>query len=75
MADGKILTLSLIIDSIARYSIPFWNEMIFSWLFSSDPVEQGADEVRIYEIRVTNTVDGGSDRCVSCLTADNQETE
>ena len=49
--------------------------MIFSWLFSSDPVEQGADEVRIYEISVTNTVDGGSDRCVSCLTADNRETE
>ena len=48
---------------------------MFSWLFATDSDEQGGDEIRIYEIRVTNTVSGGSDRCVRCLTMDNQETE
>jgi hypothetical protein len=59
---------------IIRYSIQYPDEIIFSWLFSSDDTK-GTDEVRIYEIRVTNTKLGGSDRCVTCLTVNNKETE
>ncbi|CAF4899694.1 unnamed protein product [Rotaria sp. Silwood1] len=57
------------------YSIQYSDEITFSWLFASDDTDEGVDEVRIYEIRVTNTALGGSDRCVSCLTIDNQKTE
>lgn len=60
---------------LIRYSIPYPDGVTFSWLFSSDNTEQGTNEVRIYEIRVTNTKRGGSDRCISCLTTNNQETE
>ncbi len=44
-------------------------------MFVSDDTKEGTDEIRIYEIRVTNTKLGGSDRCVTCLTRNNQETE
>ncbi|CAF4196019.1 unnamed protein product, partial [Rotaria sordida] len=57
------------------YSIQYSDEIIFSWLFTSDTTDEGVDEIRIYEIRITNTILGGSDRCVSCLTTNNQETE
>ncbi len=60
---------------MSRYSISYSNERIFNWLFTSDDTKEGTDEIRIYEIRVTNTKLGGSDRCVSCLTTNNQETE
>ena len=66
-----VLCVSLII----RYSIQYSDPITFIWMFQSDGEEEGVDEVRIYEIRVTNTVLGGSDRCVSCLTANNQETK
>ncbi|CAF3168185.1 unnamed protein product [Rotaria sp. Silwood2] len=58
-----------------KYSIQYRDEVIFSWLFTSDDANKGVDEVRIYQIRVTNTVLGGSDRCVSCLTTNDQETD
>lgn len=58
-----------------RYAILESEPVVFNWLFSSDDEEQGADEVRIYEIHVTNTQQGGSDRCVACLTTDDKETE
>ena len=60
---------------LIRYPVIHPNPVMFSWLFATDSDEQGGDEIRIYEIRVTNTVSGGSDRCVRCLTMDNQETE
>jgi hypothetical protein len=58
-----------------RYSIQHSDPIIFSWMFTSDDKTEGTDEIRIYEIRVTNTKLGGSDRCVTCLTRNNQETE
>lgn len=58
-----------------RYSIPYPEQVIFNWLFTSDDPEDSNDEIRIYEIRVSNTIKGGSDRCTSCLTVTNQETE
>ncbi|CAM4924705.1 unnamed protein product [Rotaria socialis] len=57
------------------YSIQNPSEIMFNWLFTSDDVRDEIDEVRIYEISVTNTEVGGSDRCVSCLTTNNQVTE
>jgi len=60
---------------LIRYSIQHPDEIIFNWLFASDDTKEGTDEIRIYEIRVTNTKSGGSDRCVTCLTANNKETE
>ncbi|CAF3707939.1 unnamed protein product [Rotaria sordida] len=57
------------------HSIQSSDEITFIWLFTSDNTDEGVDEIRIYEIFVTNTVLGGSDRCVSCLTTNNQETE
>lgn len=60
---------------ICSYSIESPDEVMFNWLFTSDDTDDGIDEVRIYEISVTNIVSGGSDRCVSCLTTNNQETE
>ncbi|CAF3907804.1 unnamed protein product [Adineta steineri] len=58
-----------------KYSITSPDSVIFNWLFTSDDQEQGTDEVRIYEILVTNTQVGGSDRCVTCLTTNQEETE
>ncbi|CAF1026586.1 unnamed protein product [Rotaria sordida] len=57
------------------HSIQSSDEITFIWLFTSDNTDEGVDEIRIYEIFVTNTALGGSDRCVSCLTTNNQETE
>ncbi|CAF1026899.1 unnamed protein product [Adineta ricciae] len=58
-----------------RYTILNRNEVVFNWMFTSDSEDQGGDEVRIYEILVTNTNFGGSDRCVACLTTNDEETE
>lgn len=60
---------------ILRYSIPYPDAVRFSWLFASDNTPTGIDEVRIYEILVTNTNLGGSDRCASCLTINEKEME
>jgi hypothetical protein len=60
---------------IVRYSVVYPNVVTFNWLFTSDDDDQGDAEIRIYEIRLTNTERGGSDRCISCLTANNEKTE
>jgi len=70
---NKTLSHENIVDF--SYSIPKASPVVFSWLFSGDYDSQTNDEIRIYEISVTNTKTGGSDRCVACLTANNQTTE
>ncbi|CAF1158462.1 unnamed protein product, partial [Didymodactylos carnosus] len=62
-----------------QYSIRENSSVAFTWIFgrmsSSDKISKNDDiiEIRIYEIRVTNTMDGGADSCVACLMMDNNQ--
>lgn len=60
---------------IFSYSVPHGDPIMVGWLFGSESDKKTLDEARIYEIRVTNTKVGGSDRCVACLNMENKETE
>ena len=76
MSENAILLVRMIVFILMiRYSIQHPDEVVFSWLFASDDTKLNTDEIRIYEMRVTNTQSGGSDRCVSCLSTNNEKIE